>query len=261
MVIEFEHFDGGDTRLYLRVGTISGNSFSPKSFKAITNNGTTDYPTHVSTDYTFGPYKTILSYWSVANKKSLSYIATIDPASGTATINTSFILQWEGQTFPGSLFPYAPNTWYKLLSRNNPSLALDADNAKGPVGDGSNVQVWTCSPSGHANQQWQFIDNRDGYCHIINRENQAVGLDANINTGKVDNGTNVQVWTWGAQANKQWLLVFDADGYCGILSKGVNLGLDADIAKGPLHDGSNVQLYTYGGAGHTNQQWLPIAVP
>jgi len=156
-----------------------------------------------------------------------------------------------------------PNMWYNILSRSNINQALNVNNAGSVNGvkDGSNVQVWSShrDPDGQwaSNQNWKFVNLGNGYFNIVSRANQSEGLNADASKGSVTNGTNVQVWNFGAGTNENWQVKFDANGYCRIISRAnTGVALDVDIAKGPVTDGSNVQLWSLSGG--TNQDWLPV---
>ena len=134
---------------------------------------------------------------------------------------------------------FDPSKWYRIASRANPSVCLDADNTGG-VKAGNKIQVWSFTSG--TNQNWKFLNNNNNYFQIASRANTS--LEAQVATpandgSKVSLGTAVKGAT-----NQAWQFLFGDMGYFELFSQANTTEvIDVDNTGG-VKAGSKVQVWT-----------------
>ncbi len=140
---------------------------------------------------------------------------------------------------------------YTFISQCN-NLTVDMVNGETTAGNG--IQCNTSNNS--ASQKWILTMEpvlSDGLYNVCSYSDNNYCLD--VASASTASGTNVQLWTLGAQsAQHQYIVHRDEEGY--YLLRPRHSYLVLDVANMTVHDGTNVMQGTYNGG--PNQQWLAI---
>jgi beta-glucanase (GH16 family) len=141
------------------------------------------------------------------------------------------------------------NAIYRIEPACAPGKCLDVANVG--TADNSNVQIWTWSGSGGANQKWKAVDVGGGYWKFIPQHATTKALDV-AGAGSTD-GTNVVIYADNGTNAQKWKL-YDAGGGYFRLEPACAPGKALDVASAANTDGANVQIYTSNGS--NAQKWI-----
>jgi hypothetical protein len=117
---------------------------------------------------------------------------------------------------------------------------------------GANVEQWDCS--GHANQQFKFVDTGSGIYEVRPQNSTSQCLD--VFQSSLINGGNVDQWSCNGHSSQRWKLIAAGTGKFQL--QAVNSGKCLDVAGASLIRGANIQQWTCGSA--TNQQFAFTSV-
>lgn len=128
----------------------------------------------------------------------------LDCAGGAAANGTNIRIWTTSKTSPHHIFQITKESdgYYSIKPTHNTTYAINGNLKDGALVSGNNVTLWTGLGD---NSKWKFIKNNDGSYQIESKMNSNLVLD--INGGKFENGTNVQVYTKNSSAAQKWVLV------------------------------------------------------
>ncbi len=115
-------------------------------------------------------------------------------ATGGGTGNGTAVQQWtcaSGNTNQQWQFQATDSGYYKVVTRNAPTVGWDVTGGSGATGDGVKIQLWTYG--GGTNQQWKPVAHTGGTYTFTPRNNTNECLDVtNVSTA---DGAPIQQWT------------------------------------------------------------------
>lgn len=141
-------------------------------------------------------YDTINNLWQALD---------VDDRQGVTNGTNVQVWAYHGRDNQKWKFVSNGNGYYRIVSKVNPNLALDADISPGPVQNGTNIHVWQYV--GNDNQQWSITENGLGVAVIRSKANSTYVIDRDIASGSSPDGANVLLWQYWGGLNQKWLLV------------------------------------------------------
>ena len=194
-------------------GTTSGGTPSPTATSTATPSPTatasrTPSPTATSSR-TPSPTATSTSGGGIDSTKWYQVINVnskkcVDAANG-GTGNGTAVQQWTCYT--GNInqqwqFVPTDSGFYKVVTRNAPTVGWNVTGGPGATGNGAQIQLWTYG--GGTNEQWKPVKNADGSYKFTPRNNTAECLDVtNVSTA---DGARLQQWACTGATNQSFTL-------------------------------------------------------
>ncbi|MFD0587223.1 RICIN domain-containing protein [Paenibacillus sp. GCM10027627] len=139
-------------------------------------------------------------------------------------------------------FDVIPNV-AKIINKNS-NKAMDAEGYG--TADGTRIHIWNYH--GGNNQQWQFIDNGDGYYRIVG---VGSGKAVEVANGGTADGNIVLLWPYWGHNHQLWKIVRTNDGYYKFINK--HSGKALDVTQSGTANGTKIQQWQDNGS--DAQKW------
>ena len=144
------------------------------------------------------------------------------------------------------------NGYYMITSLVSPSQNFDV--AGGGKTNGTNLQLH--QNNGTKAQEWLIKETGDGYYYLMSNCN---GLYLDVDTARMQNGTNIQLWKGLQNPAQKFKLTRDysaehtIDEGTYIIRSSINSNFVLDAAGGSVKNGTNIQLFQSNGT--KAQKW------
>lgn len=139
-----------------------------------------------------------------------------------------------------------------MIQNENSGLYMEVKDANAE--NTANVQQWGAESSA-AHNTWRVLSAGNGYYYLYSQLGDKVTYLLDIDMGKSDNGTNIQIYTDTKADAQQFKFVRNDDGTCYILTKSSGDKSCVAVSSASTSSGANIIQWEYK-AGDKSQKWI-----